>query len=101
MSVVKRQVEGRDIWFIVERPLVSDPETGELAEAPGHYISFSTSEPPAPATGEIVKDAEGRGLIFPSEEGALEAGIREVKARMRLLAPLFAVGLVLRRGGAG
>jgi hypothetical protein len=93
MSTEKRQVDGRDFWFSIERPYQPDPETGDLEEAPGYYVAFSVREPSAFPPGEIVKDDRGRARLFPSPAAALEAGIKEVKARLEIPATLFAVGL--------
>jgi hypothetical protein len=93
MSIEKRQVEGRDFWFSIERPLQPDPETGDLKEAPGYYVAFSVREPSAILQGEIVKDDRGRARLFPSSAAALEAGIKEVRARLKIPATVFAVGL--------
>ncbi len=93
MSIAKRQIEGHDFWFSVERPYQSDPETGDLKEADGYYVAFSVCEPSAILPGEIVKDDLGRAKLFRSSAQALEAGIQEVKARLRIPGRVFAVGL--------
>lgn len=93
MPTEKHQVEGRDFWFSIERPYQPDPETGDLKEAPGFYVAFSVREPSAILKGEIVKDDRGRARLFPSPPAALEAGIKEVKARLKIPATVFAVGL--------
>ncbi len=93
MPAEKRQVDGRDFWFSIERPSQPDPETGDLKEAPGYYVAFSTREPSAVLPGEIVKDDRGRARLFPSPAAALEAGVKEVTARARLPTTVFAVGL--------
>jgi hypothetical protein len=93
MPTEKRQVEGRDFWFSIERPYQPDPETGDLREAPGYYVAFSVREPSAILQGEIVKDDQGLAKLFPSATEALEAGIKEVKARLKIPATVFAVGL--------
>lgn len=93
MLTEKRQVEGRDFWFSIERPFQPDPKTGDLQEAPGYYVAFSAREPSAILQGEIVKDDRNRARLFPSSAAALEAGIKEVKARVKIPATVFAVGL--------
>ncbi len=93
MPTEKRQVKGRDFWFSIERPYQADPDTGDLKEAPGYYVAFSVREPSAILQGEIVKDDRGRARLFPSPNAALEAGIKEVKARLEIPATVFAVGL--------
>src|SRR4051812_44313040 len=93
MPTEKHQVEGRDFWFSIERPYQPDPETGDLREAPGYYAAFSVREPSDNLQGEIVKDDRGRARLFPSPAAALEAGIKEVQARLKIPATVFAVGL--------
>jgi hypothetical protein len=93
MPTEKRQIEGRDFWFSIERPYQPDPETGELHEAPGYYVAFSVQEPSPLLQGEIVQDDQDRARLFPTPAAALEAGIKEVKARLSISVRVFAVGL--------
>jgi len=93
MSVEKRQIDGRDLWFTIERPYDSDPESGELTEADGYFVAFSMSVPSSFNAGEIIKDDQGRARLFKTSELALNAGIKEVKARLAIRNKSYAVGL--------
>lgn len=94
MPTEKRQIEGRDFWFSIERPYQTDPETGDLQEATEYYVAFSVREPSAIIQGEIVKDDRGRARLFPSAAAALEAGITEVQARINIPTKVFGVNLI-------
>lgn len=93
MQTHEKEIEGRKFWFTVERPYRTNEETGELVPAGGYYCAFSTREPGALIQGEIVKDDRGRARLFSTAQAALEAGIKEVQARLSYPAEAFAVGL--------
>jgi hypothetical protein len=92
MEVKKRAIDGRDFWFTAEHVYREDPETGEFTPTGQYYCAFSTSEPGAMIQGEVLKDDKGRARLFPTADQALEAGIREVKARLQLPSKAYAVG---------
>jgi hypothetical protein len=93
MTTEKRQIDGQEFWFSIEQPCEPDPDTGDLKDASGYYVAFSLREPSASLQGEIVKDDRGLARLFSSPAEALAAGIKEVTARLRIQATVFAVGL--------
>ncbi len=93
MAIEKRIIEDREFWFTTEHVSREDPDTGELTPTGQYYCAFSTREPGPMTQGEVIKDERGRARLFSTAEDALEAGIQEVKSRLRLPHKAYAVGL--------
>jgi hypothetical protein len=93
MTATKRTVEGRDYWFLVEPACSENPDTGALTPIDRFSCSFSDRKPGPTVHGEFLKDENGLAKLFPTPETALEAGVREVQARLHLPGRAFAVGL--------
>jgi hypothetical protein len=93
MATTKRTIEGRDYWLTVAQACRPDPETGELFEIGQYYCTFSNREPGPRNRGQALMDDRGLARLFATSEEALEAGAREVEARLRLPAHAYAVGL--------
>jgi hypothetical protein len=93
MAVEKRTIEGRDFWFTVEHVYKENPDTGDIIETGKYYCAFSTREPGPMIQGEVLKVDRGRAKLFSTSHEAVEAGIREVRARLSLPSKAYAVNL--------
>jgi hypothetical protein len=93
MSTLKRTIAGHPFWFTLEHACKVDPETGRLTEVEPYSCAISARQPGSTIRGELLKDDSGRVKLFPTADQALEAGVKEIEARLRLPARAYAVGL--------
>ncbi len=92
MAVVKHSIGDRDYWFSAEQVENEDPDTGTYCPTDRYYCVFSAREFGPLNRGELLKDQENRVRVFNTPNEAIAAGVREVQARLNLVAK-FAVGL--------
>jgi hypothetical protein len=78
----QHHISGREVWITVEQVYIPDSQPGQYIPL-GFCASFRFDERPgAMLSGEFIKGAAGRAIIFHNEAEAQYAALKQVESSL-------------------
>lgn len=82
MRINEVEIKQRKVWLVIDQLKIHSPNFSKLESKPEFLCYFNLTEPNSMIIGELLKDEEGKVILFKSPDEAINRAVEVLNKRL-------------------